>query len=45
MIFEEKDLTGYILLPDQISLSGSLYFVRYWIICVLQLFVKQVVTL
>ena len=36
MIFEEKYLSGYILLTDQISLSGCLYFVRYWAICVLQ---------
>ena len=34
----------YILLIDQISLSGCLYFQRYWAICVLQLFVNQVVT-
>ena len=34
----------YVLLPEQISLSGALYFVRYWIICVLQLLVNQVVT-
>ena len=33
-----------ILLTDQISLSGCLYFLRYWAICVLQLFVNQVVT-
>ena len=32
-------------LTDQISLSGCLYFLRYWAICVLQLFVNQVVTL
>ena len=25
-------------------LSGDIYFVRYWAICVLQLFVNQVVT-
>ena len=29
---------------DQISLSGYLYFLRYWAICVLQLLVNQVVT-
>ena len=34
----------YVPLADQISLSGCLYFVRYWAICVLQLFVKQFVT-
>ena len=36
---------GYILLTDQMSLSGYLrYFLRYWSICALQLFVNQVVT-
>ena len=34
-----------ILLSDQISLSGCLYFLRYWAICVLQLFVNQIVML
>ena len=29
---------------DQIALPGCLYFLRYWAICVLPLFVKQVVT-
>ena len=42
MIFEEKYFSCYILLTDQTSLSGCLYFVR-WIVWVLQLFVKQVV--
>ena len=32
------------LMTDQISLPGCLYFLRYWAICVLQLFVNQVVT-
>ena len=31
------------LLTDQISLSGCLYFSRYWKLCVLQLFINQVV--
>ena len=35
MIFEEKYFSRYILLTDQISLSGCLYFVRHWTICVL----------
>ena len=35
IIVEEKDLSGYILLTDKISLFGWLYFVRYWAICVL----------
>ena len=30
MIFEEKYFSCYILLTDQMSLSGCLYFVRYW---------------
>ena len=34
----------YILLTDQISLSDSLYFSRYWAICALQLFFNQAVT-
>ena len=33
LIFEEKYFSCYILLIDQISLSGCLYFVRYWSIC------------
>ena len=33
-----------IQLTDQISLSDCLYFLRYWTICVLQLFVNQAVT-
>ena len=35
MIFEEKYLSCYILLPDQISLSDCFYLVTYWIIYVL----------
>ena len=34
MVFEEKYFSPYIPLSDQISLSGCLYFVRYWAICV-----------
>ena len=30
-----RKISCYILLPDQISLSGCVYFVRYWVICVL----------
>ena len=44
IIFEWKYFSCYILLIDQVSLSGCFYFVRYWAICVLQLFVSQVVT-
>ena len=36
--------SGFILIIDQISLSGYLDFARYWVICVLKLFVNQVVT-
>ena len=43
-IFQEKYFSGYILLTDHISLPDYLYFLRYWIICVLQLFASQVVT-
>ena len=35
IIFEEKYFSSYILSTDQISLSGCLYFVRYWAICVI----------
>ena len=44
MIFQQKSSLCYNLLPDQISQSVCLYFLRYWAICVLQLFVNQVVT-
>ena len=42
--FQKKSSSCYILLTDQISLPGCLYFLRYRGICVLQLFVNQVVT-
>ena len=42
MIFQEKCFS-YVLLTGQISLSDCLYFLRYWAICVLQLFVSQVI--
>ena len=32
------------LLTDQISLSGYLYSLGYWAICVLQLFIVEAVT-
>ena len=44
IMLEENYFFCYILLTDQVSLSGCLYFVRYWSVCVLQLFVNQVVT-
>ena len=42
--FSNKNIFCYTLLPDQISISGCFYFVRYWAIGILQLFVNQVVT-
>ena len=42
--FSTKCFSYYILLTEQISLPGCLYFLRYWAICVLQFFVNQVVT-
>ena len=42
--FQQKCSSCYIVLNEQISLPGCLYFLRYWEICVLQLFVNQVAT-
>ena len=42
--FSKKYSSCYIPLTDQMSLPGCLYFLRYWAICVLQLFVTQVAT-
>ena len=44
IIFQEKYFSGYILLTGQVSFPGRLCFLRYWLICVLQLFVNQVAT-
>ena len=44
MIVQEKCSLCYILLTDQFSLPGCLYFLRYWAMWVLQLFVNQFVT-
>ena len=44
IIFQEKCLSSYILLTYQISLPDCVYFLRYWPVCVLQLFVNLVVT-
>ena len=44
MIFQQKCSSCCALLTYQISLSGCLYFLKYWAMCVLQLFVNQVVT-
>ena len=35
MIFQEKYLSWYTLLNNQISLPECLYFLRYWAICIL----------
>ena len=43
IIFQEKGFSCYILLTGHIFLSDCLYFLKYWAICVLQLFVSQVV--
>ena len=40
--FSRKMFSSYILLTDQISFPDCLTFLRYWLICVLQLFVKKV---
>ena len=40
MIFQEKCFSCYILLTDHNSLPDCLYFLRYWAICLLQLFVS-----
>ena len=42
--FSRKMFLMLYSITDQISLSDCLYFVRYWAICVLQLFVSQAVT-
>ena len=44
MILQQKCSIYCILFTDQISLSHWLYFLRYWAICVSQLFVNQAVT-
>ena len=42
LLHEEKYFPCYILSTNQISLPDCLYFLRYWVICVLQLFVAPV---
>ena len=42
--FSRKMFIMYNLLTEQILSSDFLYFLRYWAICVLQLFVSQFVT-
>ena len=41
--FSRKCLSCYVLLTDQILLPDCLYLLRFWSICVLLLFVNQVV--
>ena len=43
MFLQEKYFSCYILLIDQISLLGCLYFFIHWVICVLSLLVSQFV--
>ena len=42
--FSRKCFSCYILLTDLISLNDCLYYLRFWAICVLQLFVNYAVT-
>ena len=42
--FKANVFSCYILLTDQILLYDYLYLLRYWIICVLKLFVNQDMT-
>ena len=44
MIFQLKCFSCYFLLTTQISFYGFLYVLRHWAICVMQLFVSQVIT-
>ena len=44
MGFKENVYHVIYLLADQVSLPDCIYFLRYWAICVLQLFVFQGVT-
>ena len=43
MIFQGKSFSYYAPLTGQISMFDCLFFLRYWTICVSQLFVSQVV--
>ena len=42
--FSRKVFLMLCCINDQVSLPDCLYFLRYWSICVLKLFVNQVVT-
>ena len=41
MIFEEKYFSRYILLTDQTLLPYYFCFLKFWTLCVLQLFVAK----
>ena len=43
MIFQENFFLYYTLLTNQMSLFTAFFFLGFWIICVLQLLVSQVV--
>ena len=43
--FPRKMFSAYTLFAEQISFPDFIYFLRYWLICVLHMFVNQVVTL
>ena len=43
--FPRKMFSAYTLFAKQISFPDFIYFLRYWLICVLHMFVNQVVTL
>ena len=43
IIFQQKCFSCYILLTDQILLSYCVYFLRYCVICVLQLFLSCII--
>ena len=42
MIFQEEYFPCYVLSNNQISLSGWLYFLRYWAVCVLEEFLYSI---
>ena len=43
--FPRKMFSAYTLFAEQISFPDFIYLLRYWLICVLHMFVNQVVTL
>ena len=44
MIFQEKRFSCYTQFTDQISFPDCRYLLRPWSICVLQLFINQIMT-